>query len=178
MRKYNMSNENSSTNNGCRWSNRSFPFFDIPCLYYPQYSCNWSHCSQNDYAIFGLSYPNSNDNNLNLSPQVIDGRCIQLSSDNDTVMLQPGRLYQLNYQVTANINNTLTVFPVVDSISDLCNATTVTGPEGINSTQTLCGSLLLPVVETVSTLQIQIQSTPASPEQLHGTVSVVSLSNL
>ncbi len=179
MRKYNMTQESSNSNSGCRWSNRAVPFFDIPCLYYPQYPYNWgsSNC-QNDYAIFGISSPDGNDSNLELNPQVIDGRSIQLDSDHETIILQPGKLYQLNYQLSANVNNILSVIPVVDSVSDLCNASSVTGPANNTSAQTLCGSLLLPVVETPSTLQLQIQCNPTVAEQPHGTVSIVALADL
>ena len=177
MRKYNMSNESNA--NTCGNRNRAVPFFDLPCLYYPQYPYNWgaSNC-QNDYAIFGIASVDSSDSNLELNTQVIDGRSIHLESNNETIILQPGKLYQLNYQLTALVNNDMTLIPVIDSISDLCNAATITGPVGISGNQTLCGSLLLPVVETPSSLQLQLQSNSASPEQPHGTVSLIALAEL
>ena len=54
MRKYNMSNESNA--NACGSRNRAVPFFDLPCLYYPQYPYNWgtSNC-QNDYP-YAMAY--------------------------------------------------------------------------------------------------------------------------
>lgn len=177
MRKYNMCNE--SNVNSCSNRNRAIPLFDIPCLYYPQYPSNWgtSNC-QKDYAIFCITSIDDNDRNLELNPQVIDGRSIQLDSDGETLILQPGKLYELNYQVTALIGNDLTVIPVVDSISDLCNAATITTATSTGSTQTLSASLMLPVVETPSTLQLQVQSSSNAVEQPHGSVSIVALAEL
>lgn len=176
MRKYNMSNESFGCDR-CQRGNRSLPFFDIPCLYYPQYPCNWGSSScQLDYVIFGISAPDGNDNNLELSPQALDGRSIRLDTDNETIILQPGRLYQLSYQISATINQSLSVIPVIDSVSDLCSSVTVSSAG--SSVQTLSGTLLLPVVETASTLQLQVQSSSEAPQQLHGCVSLVALADL
>ena len=179
MRKYNMNNECNGNTYSNRWGNRAAPYFDIPCLYYPQYPCNWNHSNcQKDYAVFGITNTNGNENLVDYRTQIIDGRSIHLEPDNETIVLQPGKLYQVNYQLTALINNDMTLIPIIDAISDLCSAATVTGPGGINSTQTLSGSLLLPVVDTPSTLQFQLQSSSTAPEQPHGAVAITALAEL
>ena len=177
MRKYNM-NMNGDTSNcsPVNGSGRSFPFFDVPCLYYPQYPCNWGAEGRCDmaYGIYSLSYPDGGDGNLELSGCVQDGRAIQLNSDNEIITLLPGKLYLLSYHVKALATN-LSVALVVDGVSDLCNGSYASGNGGELS---LSSTLLLPVVETPTTLQLQLQNQSAYPEQLSGNLSIVALSSL
>lgn len=174
MRKYNMNGDNQ--NCPPAGGGRSFPFFDVPCLYYPQYPCNWGAESRCDmaYGIYSLSYHDANESNLELNSCVQDGRAIQLNSDNESINLLPGKLYLVNYHVKA-VGSSLAVAPVVDGVSDLCNGSYTSGNGGELS---VSGSLLLPVVETPSTLQIQLQNTNTYPEQLSGSVSIVALGSL
>lgn len=185
MRKYNMNSDNPNPsgspqiNPASRWSGRALPFFDIPCLYYPQYSCEWGNCgSQNAYAVFGISTPDGGDSNLEFHLQVQDGRHIQLDSDGETILLQPGKLYLAVYHVSAAVDGSLSVIPVVDCISDFCNASHASGTVGTVSNQSVSSSFLLPVVETVSSFQLLLNTNGSTVEQLSGSVSIVALADL
>ena len=173
MRKYNMNGDCQNSSNG---SGRSFPFFDVPCLYYPQYPCNWGAESRCDmaYGIYSLSSSGGNENTLELTACVQDGRAIQLASDQETITLLPGKLYLLSYHVKASSSN-LSVAPVVDGVSDLCNGSYASGNGGELS---LSSTMLLPVVETPSSVQLQLQNSFTCPEQLSGSIFVVALGSL
>lgn len=195
MRKYNMSSDNSCNQNGTPpvnqnpfpFSRHSFrgvpslpPFFDVPCLYYPQYPCDWSYGQcENAYAIYSITSANSNTALLNLCQNVQDGRSIHLDSDNETIILQPGKLYLALYHIQTQSIPSLHLVPIVDGISDLCNASSISNPIGVDSALYVSNSFLLPVVESPSTLQLQLQDVESSAvEAIRGTVSIVELANL
>lgn len=193
MRKYNLSTDNSVPENGIPpirqsvgGSRRNFrgcsglpSFFDVPCLYYPQFPCNWNGCQRDDaYAIFAISAPDSSETALTLSPMVQEGRGIQLDPEGDSIILLPGKLYLVSYQIQGQVTSSLGVVPAVDGISDLCNASYATGPEAVESRQSVSSTFLLPVVETPSTLQLQLQEGTVLSQGPSGSVSIAALADL
>ncbi len=178
MRKYNLNNGDSNCNSNCNCNNgggRALPFFDVPCLYYPQVSCQWGSQGRCDgcYGIYGLSAPDGGDSFLEFSTSVQEGRCIQLHNDGEAISLLPGQLYLLNYQVRAIAANGLSVVPIIDGISDLCSAAYGNSSGNLIS---IGGTVLLPVVESPSIVQLQI--TGEEVQQIGGCLSVVALSSL
>lgn len=180
MRKYNM-NQSDSKACGCdgaslpystRFGQHPIPFFDIPCLYYPQYSCEWSN-SRCSYGIYGLSAPETEENSLLFHTQVQEGRYVHAGSESIQIDLEPGKLYLFSYQVTADVSQRLGVIPVVDCISDLCNACYSSGNSG---KQSVSSTFLLPVVESASSVHLLLDSD--SSDNLSGCVSVVALADL
>lgn len=185
MRKYNMCSENQTCENA--FNDRSFrgcnnlpPFFDVPCLYYPQYPCNWNCSNQceNSYAIFCISAAENGENSLNFNLQAQDGRNIKLSQNNNEIILFPGKLYLVSYHLQAQINNIFGVIPTVDENPDLCNTSYIGEANSNPSNQSLSGTFLLPIVETPSTLQLQIPTGITVPNSLTGSLSVVALGNI
>ncbi len=172
MRKYNL---NSDAPCNCNSGSRPIPFFDVPCLYYPQVSCQWGsqgRC-EGSYGIYGLSAPDGGDSFLEFSSNVQDGRSVQLQSDGESIALLPGQLYLLTYQLRAVGSENLSVVPVIDGISDLCSAAYGSSNGALTS---LSGTMLLPVVETPSIVHLQISGTEVS--QIGGCLSIVALSAL
>ncbi len=181
MRKHNMNNDNPcgpdcSPANGSGFRN-GFPFFDVPCLYYPQYPVGWGYQNNCElsYGIFGISAGN-NSELLNYCVNAQDGRSVRLNDDNDSILLQPGKLYSISYHVNVAAVSNLSVVPVIDCVSDYCSASYATANG--NGNLSVCCSFLLPVVESPSTLQLQVPNGIPQPEQLSGSVSAVALCNL
>lgn len=179
MRKYNMNDDQNCVGSGIQGSfpQGPFPYFDIPCLYYPQYPCSWGSTSRckTPYGIFGIT--GSKDCLLQLENAVSEGRAIQLREDGVTLLLQPGRLYLLNYQVQG-CGGAFQVVPVIDGCCDELGAACSCGQEGPEGRHCASGNLLLPVVDSSTTLQFRLQS-PAGcklPCSLRGMVSLVALS--
>ncbi len=173
MRKYNLNNNDVPCN--CSGGNRSIPFFDVPCLYYPQVSCQWGaqgRC-EGSYGIYALSAPDGGDSFLELNSSVQEGRAIQLQNDGETLSLLPGQLYLLSWQLRAVGADALSVVPIIDGISDLCSATYGSSNGALTS---LSGTMLLPVVESPSSFRLQISGNEVS--QIGGCLSVVSLNTL
>jgi len=181
MRKHNMNSENPcgpdcSPVNGSGFRN-GFPFFDIPCLYYPQYPVGWGYQNgcELSYGIFGITSGNSNDT-ANYCVNAQDGRSVRLNDEKDCIILQPGKLYLLSYHVNAAAVGNLSVVPIIDGVSDYCSASYASANG--NANLSVCGTLLLPVVESPSSLKLQLPNGIPQAEQLGGCVSVVALCSL
>lgn len=181
MRKHNMNSDNPcgpdcTTVNGSGFRN-GFPFFDVPCLYYPQYPLSWTYQSNCElaYGIFGITAVNNSDV-LNYCVNAQDGRSVRLCDEKNSILLQPGKLYLLSYHVNNNSGNGLSVIPVIDGVSDYCSAAYASSAG--NGTVSAGCSFLLPVVESPSSLQLQIPGGTALAEQFGGCVSVVALCQL
>ena len=182
MRKHNMNNDNPC-NSDCNPANGSgfrngFPFFDVPCLYYPQYPVGWGFQNSCElaYGIFGITAGNNSDM-LSYCVNAQDGRSIRLSDEKDSIILQPGKLYLLSYHVNAGSVSGLSVVLVIDGVSDYCSTSYTSAANGGDNASACC-TTLLPVVESPSILQLQIFNGIAQSEQLGGSVSVVALCSL
>lgn len=174
------SSESNCASGSFRGQGKFLPFFDIPCLYHPQYprcSSPYPNPCEGAFAVYRVSGA-ANGDKLTLTQDIQCGRSIRLQSDTG-ILLQPNRLYQISYHVNAKAEHAFSVCPIEDGAPDESNISYSAGPSNTGSMQSVSNTFLLPVVDTASLVEFQMNlASAAYPDWVNGNVCILLVSRL